>query len=93
VLAYWLRAGQDRPAHRHPVLHGPDRRDPDWHHPLLAALAQHAHGAAAGVQVPEVKAAELTDPDGRRIQQFHDRDVSLGQRGLNLVPLRSRAFS
>ena len=46
---------------------------PIGHHPLLAALAQNAHGPAPVVDVADIEPAQFADPDAGRVEEFHDR--------------------
>src|SRR5258706_4721320 len=64
---------------------GLERRLPDRHHALLAALAEDAHGAPALVEIVDVEAAALGHPQPARVEQLEQRAIARpGHRRLRL---------
>src|SRR5581483_11009823 len=54
---------------------GLERGLADRHDALLGALADHAHGAPGLVEVVEVEAAGLGDPEAAGVEELHQRPV------------------
>ena len=52
----------------------------EGHGPLLVALAQHPQQPPGGVDIVDVQATQLADPDAGRIEHLDDQPVPHGQR-------------
>src|SRR5215470_19872723 len=55
------------------------------HDPLLRTLPEHPDGPPALVDVVDVEAAELADPDSAGVQKFHDCRVPQADSGGHIV--------
>src|SRR3954469_13448162 len=82
------QGGTARRAHRcgtrsaEPALQRLDGRNTDGHPPLLVALAEHAEHSPRPVDVVDVEAAQLADPDAAGIEHFEHRNVAHAGRAL-----------
>ena len=61
-------------------------RPPERRAALLVALAEHPHHPISGIDVVDVQAAQLADPDSGGVQQFDDQPVPQRQRITLLGP-------
>jgi len=74
----WPAVGgrQCRSASYLPPFNGPHSRDADGNGPLLVALAEHPDDMARLVNVVDVEADQLTDPNAGGVKQLQNRVVA-----------------
>src|SRR5262245_32119146 len=65
-------AGKHGPAALNPGGCGTKGRQPDRHHPFLAALAKHPEDSAVHLEIIDVQAAGLTDSDTRGVKKLEN---------------------
>jgi hypothetical protein len=70
-----------RPAGDQPAVECPLGGDAVRHGAFLAALAEDPHHTPLAVDVVDVEAAELTDPDAGGVEQLQDGRVACTERG------------
>lgn len=70
------RADENGPTANTPGIHRIQRRQPQRHDPLAATLPQHPDGPPLPVDVVEIEAAELTDPDTRGVENLQQRLIT-----------------